>query len=175
MKKFIALLFCCFLIFGTVGCNKEYSANESYAISCAKSMKSKCEVPTSFELNSDVLVFTIESEQSEINVCWFEYSAQNAYGVSVADEAIFYDGDYLGSQDDVRDYINRQTQKIGSSQSIEDNRASSEKNLILANMLVQISQIKVQIKLITLISEDAGAIPENAELISKNLVLKGIK
>ena len=169
MKKLLALLLCCILVFGMNGCAANFSEDENYAISCAKKLKSYCKSPTSFALDGDVLVFTTESTQKKSVICYFEYSAENSFGVLLANNAVFCDGEYLGSTDDMHDEADEDSQKADAlHDSGGDWKTVSEHELFLRGILVDFYGIR-------LVAKVTGNIPENGTLISQDLVMRAIK
>lgn len=165
MKKWTALLLCAVLLCGMAGCAAKPSWSETYAISCVNFMKSDCGAPASFSLNGDVLVFSTESAK---DICFFEYSAQNGYGVILESDAIFCDGQYLGPEAELREQLDSTAQERKDMDSLEEKEASLEKTILLLGILQELDEVKLNLKLF-------GGSSEKAEIIPEKLVRKGMK
>lgn len=165
MKKWTALLLCAVLLCGMAGCAAKPSWSETYAISCVNSMKSDCGALASFSLNGDVLAFSMESAK---DICYFEYSAQNGYGAFLKSDAIFCDGQYLGSEAELREELDRAAQERKDMDSLEEKEASLEKTILLLGILQELGNAKLDLKL-------SGGSSENVEIIPEKLVRRGIK
>lgn len=74
----------------------ELSPSEIYAVGCTERLKNRMKSPDSFKLQDDIVIIVDEKLKK---YTFIDYTAENSYGASMRNIAIFSDYTYLGTYD----------------------------------------------------------------------------
>lgn len=75
----------------------ELSPSEIYAVGCTERLKNRMKSPDSFKLQDNVVIIV---DKNSNKYTFIDYTAENSYGASIRNVAIFSGYTYLGNYDD---------------------------------------------------------------------------